>query len=163
MNDRVTINHEQHLYVIPHTHRSETGYTCLGFDYAFKRAAAIVEWLIDRGVETALPDPESRGTIRGFTEYALAVHAAKVYFQRTGRRCPAELTPELTGLEGCRVEVIDCYGETRRFYIGRSTGWIPCHLEIARIDSTGGPAVYGTPFTSVRVISPARRRTYQPL
>ena len=27
------------------------------------------------------------------------------------------------GLEGRRVEVVDAYGETRRFNVGRSTGW----------------------------------------
>jgi len=48
------------------------------------------------------------------------------------------LTPELVGLEGWRVEVVTSYGETRRFYVGRSTGWQPCHVEIPRRDSKGG-------------------------
>ena len=50
------------------------------------------------------------------------------------------LTPQLLGLEGWRVEVDTSYGETRRFIVGRSTGWKPCHLEIPRRDSSGGMA-----------------------
>jgi hypothetical protein len=48
------------------------------------------------------------------------------------------LTPELVGLEGWRVEAIDPNGEKRRFIVGRSTGWRPCHLEIANVRSSGG-------------------------
>lgn len=48
------------------------------------------------------------------------------------------LTPQLVGLEGWRVEVVTTYGETRRFYVGRSTGWAPAHLEIKLRTSTGG-------------------------
>ncbi|WP_157698714.1 hypothetical protein [Geobacter sp. DSM 9736] len=71
--------------------------------------------------------------------------------QQTGYRSKAELTPQLIGLEGKRVEVVDCYGGKRRFWVGRSTGWIPCHLEIDTRRSSGGPAVTGAPFRSVRV------------
>jgi hypothetical protein len=49
------------------------------------------------------------------------------------------LSPQLVGLEGWRVEVVTTYGETRRFYVGRSTGWKPCHIEVCRRDSSGGP------------------------
>jgi hypothetical protein len=52
----------------------------------------------------------------------------------------SSLSPQLTGLEGWRVEVVTTYGETRRFYVGMSTGWQPVHLEIARRDSSGGGA-----------------------
>ena len=58
--------------------------------------------------------------------------------QRDAERDPSGLTPQLVGLEGWRVEVATTYGETRRFIVGRSTGWRPCHLEIARRDSSGG-------------------------
>ena len=58
----------------------------------------------------------------------------------------------MIGLENKRVEVVDAYGETRRFYVGKSTGYIPIHLEISRRNSSGGPAVTGTPFKSIRVV-----------
>ena len=72
--------------------------------------------------------------------------------QETGKRCNADLTPQLVGLEGKRVEVVDRHGETRRFWVGKSTGWFPVHLEIARRDSSGGAAVTGAPFQSVRIV-----------
>ena len=50
------------------------------------------------------------------------------------------LTPDLIGLDGWRVEAVTTYGETRRFIVGRSTGWKPCHLEVFNRRSHGGPA-----------------------
>lgn len=58
--------------------------------------------------------------------------------QREELRSTAGLSPQLIGLEGWRVEVVTTYGETRRFYVGRSTGWIPCHIEIKTRRSYGG-------------------------
>lgn len=48
------------------------------------------------------------------------------------------LSSQLVGLEGYRVEVQTTYGEKRRFIVGRSTGWKPCHLEIHNRRSMGG-------------------------
>lgn len=53
-------------------------------------------------------------------------------------RSDAGLSPQLRGLEGWRVEVVTTYGETRRFIVGRSTGWIPCHIEVSRRGARGG-------------------------
>lgn len=73
-------------------------------------------------------------------------------------RDESELTTDLMGFEGWRVEVrdtseCDCRAaefnapahsteclsrQTRRFYVGRSTGWKPCHLEIHNRRSRGG-------------------------
>lgn len=50
------------------------------------------------------------------------------------------LTPALVGLERHRVEVVDRFGERRRFIVGRSTGWQPCHLEVKTRRSMGGMA-----------------------
>ena len=58
--------------------------------------------------------------------------------EKRAARSDAGLTPQLIGLEGYRVEVVTDYDETRRFIVGKSTGWIPCHLEIARSNSSGG-------------------------
>jgi len=51
----------------------------------------------------------------------------------------SDLSSQLIGLEGWRVEVVIDYGETRRFIVGRSTGWKPCHIEINNRRSLGGP------------------------
>lgn len=41
-----------------------------------------------------------------------------------------------------RIEVIYKDGTKARFYVGKSTGWKPVYLEIAKSNSTGGGAVY---------------------
>jgi hypothetical protein len=48
------------------------------------------------------------------------------------------LSPQLVGVEGWRVEAIAKDGTKRRFIVGRSTGWRPCSLELARRNSSGG-------------------------
>ena len=145
----VTINAEQELYVIPAGH----GYSCLGFDVCLERHKAVAAWLRSEGLDADDLPPEARGTIRGYKAYRTLLDRAGAYCQRSGKRCPAELTTQLIGLEGKRVEVIDRHGECRRFQVGKSTGWMPCHLEIARRNSTGGPAVTGAPFQSVRIVA----------
>lgn len=52
----------------------------------------------------------------------------------------SDLTSQLVGLEGKRVEVVDIHGETRRFWVGKSTGWKPIHLEVKTTRSLGGDA-----------------------
>jgi len=143
------INAEQELYVIPNSH----GYSCLGFDVLLTRYNAIAAWLRKEGLQQADLPPEARGTMRAYTAYRTLLDRAASYCQRNKLRCPAELTPQLSGLEGKRVEVVDSYGERRRFIVGKSTGWLPCHLEIARRNSSGGPAVTGAPFQSVRTVA----------
>ena len=146
---QVTINAEQELYVVP----CGKGYTCLGFDVLLERYNAIAEWLRREGLIQDFLPAQARGSMRAYTGYEILMGRAAAYCQRTGKRCPAGLTPQLIGLEGKRVEVVDHYGERRRFRVGKSTGWYPCHLEIARRDSTGGPAVMGAPFQSVRIVA----------
>ena len=49
------------------------------------------------------------------------------------------LTPQLIGMEGWRVEVTsEMTGEVRRFIVGRSTGWRPCHIELKLRTSMDG-------------------------
>ncbi|MDD1626875.1 MAG: hypothetical protein LUQ26_05280 [Methylococcaceae bacterium] len=58
--------------------------------------------------------------------------------QREAVRDYSGLNQELKDLEGYRVEVTTIYDETRRFIVGRSTGWKPCHIELSRRDSISG-------------------------
>jgi hypothetical protein len=66
-------------------------------------------------------------------------------------RSDAGLSDQLKGLEGKRVEVVTDYGETRRFYVGRSSGWVPCHIERKLATSRGGIGAHKH-YASVRVI-----------
>jgi hypothetical protein len=71
--------------------------------------------------------------------------------EKTACRSDAGLTKQLVGLERHRVEVVTDYGETRRFWVGKSTGWQPCHLEVKTTRSMGGEACHSA-YDSVRVI-----------
>jgi hypothetical protein len=144
----VMLNEEQKLYVIP----AGNGYSSLGFDVCKARTIAYAQWAV-----IALPEPLPYASLEAYELYRDTVDQVRAKAALTYDRCPIELTPQLIGLEGKRVEVVDKYGEKRRFYVGKSTGFIPVHLEIARIDSLGGGAVSGAPFKSVRVIGKLRR------
>lgn len=67
----------------------------------------------------------------------------------------SDLSPQLVGLEGWRVEVEDMHGETRRFVVGRSTGWRPIHIELKLRTSDGGMAA-AKEYRSVRKIEKVR-------
>lgn len=135
------------MYVIP----CGKGYTCLGFDVCIERANGIAKWMGVDGVQHI-----QRGHIDAYHRYQYLCELGAFHAKETGTRCPIQLTPQLIGLEGKRVEVVEEDGETRRFIVGKSTGWMPCHLEIETRQSSGGFAVTGAPFKSVRVISGGR-------
>lgn len=63
----------------------------------------------------------------------------------------SDLHPQLKHLKGARVEVVDQWGEQRRFYVGQSTGWKPCNLEVHNRRSLGGVATVGV-YQSVKFL-----------
>lgn len=128
------INRDQRLYVL----KESGGFSCLGFDVCHKRTAAYAEWL----KRPDLAPPPRKGTAKAYRAYKAALAAVFERYKATGQRCPSELTPELIGLEGKRVCVTLPDGTQSRFIVGKSTGWVPIHLEIKRRDSSGGGAVY---------------------
>ncbi len=138
----VTVNTDQRLFVIP----CGDGFSCLGFDVCHDWTGKIAAELNRADLA---PVESERGTLAAYARYSEATEAAHA----SGRRLSCMLTPQLTGLEGKRVEVVDAYGEVRRFIVGRSTGWLPIHLEIESRRDTGGGGVTGAPFRSVRVVS----------
>lgn len=156
-----SINKDQKVYVI----RCGAGYSCQGFDYLHNQAHAVLSWLKEEGRAAEmvlgaqridvlrLEIPERKGTKKHFNACNKVIEAGSVYARHSRRQCLANLTPQLSGLVGRRVEVIDRHGEKRRFIVGRSSGWMPCHLEIARRDSSGGMSVTGAPFKSVKVVA----------
>lgn len=152
-----SINAAQQLYVI----ESGPGFSCYGFDVLDRKARAVQWWL-----ETeAAPGDELRdarrmldaigahalGTAEHFAACAAAMDAGAKFARRTGKRCPAELVPAFIGREGERVEC-DYYGERVRFYIGKSTGWMPAHLRIRTRRSSGGEALSASAISNIRFI-----------
>jgi hypothetical protein len=145
---RVTLNAEQSLYVIDVGY----GYTCLGF-------AVCQSWTRDIARELGRRDlePTAFASLEAYREYERAVEEARDVHVRTGYRLRCHLTPQLTGLEHRRVEVIDSHEERREFVVGRSTGFIPIHLELSSERAHCGEPVTGAPFSSVRLIDRSRR------
>jgi hypothetical protein len=149
MQETITINEAQRLYVIP----CGKGYSCLGFDVAYEWSVGVWTWLKDNGQDCPKPYYGKCGTLAGYAEHRQIMALGAAYSAKSGKRCPVLLDTALMGLEGKRVEIVDKYGDHRRFYVGKSTGWLPIHLEIKTRRSTGGMGTYGQPFQSVRVIS----------
>lgn len=149
-----SIKTDQRLYVIAYG----KGYSCLGFEVVAERTKRLFDELQRRGLA-----PQSYlltaalGTNDAFEYYNILMQMAEQHHKLTGYRFACELTPELIGKEGWRVEVVTSYGETERFWVGKSTGWMPCHLQIERRNSSGGAAVCGAPFKSLRIVSNSRR------
>lgn len=143
----VTVNKEQRLYVIP----SGDGYSCLGFDVCKRRADALAAELS----VTLLDVPV--GSLELYGEYMALCEKARQRNAATGWRSQSELTPELIGLEGKRVEVTHQWESTGRtevskFWVGKSMGFIPCHLEIEKRGDDGGGAVCLGKILSVKVL-----------
>ena len=134
---RFRIDKDARLYVIP---LKGGGFSCFGFDNAYNEAARLAQWLPYDICGRVAPSKANIGTLAGYREYKELLKIARVYCETNKVRCPVDLTPQLVGLEGKRVEVEDMSGEKRRFIVGKSTGWMPCHLEISRRGSHGGPA-----------------------
>ena len=148
----VTVDQQRQLYVIP----AAGGYSCLGFGVLIRRNNDVCAWLRENGRSAREITPDLRGTLEAYAIYRETMRQGETLHRETGKRCNADLIPQLVGLEGKRVEVVDRHGETRRFWVGKSTGWFPVHLEVTRRDSSGGGAVTGAPFQSVRVVRNSR-------
>jgi hypothetical protein len=144
--ENITINEEQKLYVF----NIGNGFSCLGFDICENRKAKLA---IELGKDIL---PTKKGTIESYKEYDRLISIASEKNRKTGWKSKSELIPEFIGKEGERVEIVDQYGEKRRFYIGKSTGFIPCHLEILRSNSSGGGSVTGYPFKSLVFLAKKR-------
>lgn len=80
--------------------------------------------------------------------------------QRKVARDLSDLSPQLVGLEGWRVEVVSNYGEKRRFIVGRSTGWQPIHIELKNKNSSGGAGA-DTTYKSVVKLHKVRERQHE--
>lgn len=156
MEREVTINDEQELYVI----HGEAGVSCWGFDVVLDRIKRMAIELAGRGVLPreymdvddleALTEGDMaavrkilprRGTMQAYDVMQLLTERLESVCKEQGDRAVFDLSPQLMGLEGMRVEVVDHEGDKpRRFIVGKSTGWAPCHLEISRRTANGGGA-----------------------
>ena len=140
MKNTVKINKEQKLYVIP----CGSGYSCYGFEVLKNKLNRLAKEYNREDLTV-----KRAGTIKAYNNYLKVVKIAEKRFKTEGYRSKSDLIPEYIGKEGKRVEVVTSYGEKQRYIIGKSTGFIPCHLEIKRKGSSGGSSVMGYPFKSL--------------
>jgi len=123
------------------------GGSCLGHENAERRRRAVLAWL---GLPCAAVP---LGTDEHLQAYHAAMRLGEAHHQQTGKRCPALLTPTLIGLEDARVAILNPEGrETRRFWVSRSSGWMPVHLSLPRLNTRGGFPVDLDPGDQVRIV-----------
>lgn len=119
--------------------KSGGGISCLGFAVADAKRSGVAAWLESEGIEPpTLAAP--LGTPGAWLAYHETMAAGEAHHKATFRKCPADLCPELVRHEGRHIRATDRFGERRAFTVGRSMGWMPCHLEIAPGDDGGAPA-----------------------
>lgn len=121
--------------------------SCLGFDVVLDRAKGLAKEL---GVAMR---NFRRGSKAGLEFYNRMVLLAKKRHDSTGWRSASGLFAPFIGNEGKRVEVTYSWGERERFYIGKSTGWIPCHIAVKRRGSSGGCAVLSDSIKEFRFLN----------
>jgi hypothetical protein len=139
-------------YPETYTIKTASGYSCLGFDVLEQRYIRLHAELLANGLKSLNEFPEERGTIARYHQYQRLMSHARSLHDQTGYRFKCELVPQLIGLEGKRVELIYPNGEKTRFIVGKSTGWIPIHLEIKTKRSSGGGSVYFPKGTQLRIV-----------
>ena len=150
-DEAVTVNAKGEVFVIPENYGKRKGYSCLGFDVCRERTSRLALWLVWMGSPAVAETKGERGSLESYEYYCELMAAAQHRCLEMNVRCNCELTPQLNGLEGKRVDVLDKYGERRRFIVGKSTGWMPIHLEIHNRRSLGGGSAMG-PYQEVRVL-----------
>ncbi len=149
MSNLHTIDNEKELFVLKCVDgKGEiTGYTCLGFDVAIKWTEGVAKWL------GLIPPQQSlRGTAEYYAAYLEIMQKGREFNQQTGQKCLVCLNPQLICLEGKIVEVSVDGEENYRFQVGRSTGWMPCHLEIESPRADGGTGARNH-YNSVKVVT----------
>lgn len=141
--DLISVNKEQGVYVL----KCGTGVSCLGFHVCEDRTARLSDEL------KIHLDNTRQGTKKHYLNYVRLTREAFKRYQQTKWRSSSELNPKLIGLEGKRIECT-LHGEKTRFIVGKSTGFIPCHLEIKTSRSTGGGSITSDPdsIQNIRVI-----------
>jgi hypothetical protein len=130
IEDNVGIDPQSELYVI----KTGNGFSTWGWNVVKDRCERMaLNLVIEDFVAPAT------GTREAWDTHQNLLGALKKRYDDTGEKTVFDLTMDLMGLEGHRVEVVDHEGDApRRFIVGRSTGWSPVHLEIKTIRSTGG-------------------------
>ena len=143
MKNLDSINKDQGVYVL----KCGDGFSCLGFEVVKRKAERLA---LELG-ETV--NAKYLGTKKMLREYYRLVEIARTKNEETNWRSQSELYKPFIGHEGRRVEVVYNWDEKERFNIGRSTGFIPCHIAVKQKNSTGGGGVMADSIKSFTFIN----------
>jgi hypothetical protein len=134
-------------YVLQHRNAKGklNGYTCYGYDNCLRDTNLLLAWIATITKTSRWTSAANRGTFQAYETYKFVLAMAEKLCRDNRTRCDIHLTPQLKGLEGKRVEVVDLQGEKHRFRVGRSTGWCPAHLD-------GNGFICDREYQSVRVL-----------
>lgn len=139
-NITITINTDRELYVIS----GEKYTSCYGFDICLNLVRKIQD-------EFNLQDADilQRGTIEVYNKYISLCS----YLRDNNLRSTSELYKPFIGNERRKVEIIYKDGSKTRGKIGKSTGCLPVHILLKRVDSKGGECIMADYIDSFRFIS----------
>ena len=138
LNDTISINKKQQLYVINYGNN----YSCLGFDVVNNKIIALCNVLNIKNI------CKYKGTKKAYTFYSKLLKIA----HETNKTFDIELYKPFIGNEGSRVEIVYNWGDVERGIIGKSTGFMPCHILLKRCDSIGGGSILKDSIKSFRFI-----------
>ncbi len=142
MKNLLSINKDQKLF----TFKEGNYISCLGFEVVLNRGKKLAD-------ELGIICPKFRkGSRASLKFYYKMMELAKKKHSETGWRSKSELYKPFIGNEGKRVEVEYSWGEKERFYIGKSTGFIPCHIAVKQRNSHGGMAVLNDSIKKFRFV-----------
>lgn len=118
--NQLKIDKQKGLYVLT----KGLGVFPIGIGLLAKRAKALAQWM-------GIAEPKSEeGTPEHYTECMAMMDKGQLHAKRTGLKCTGNLNAQLVGYEGERVSVVDSAGQHRSFWVARTLGWMPGHLEI---------------------------------
>jgi hypothetical protein len=142
MNE-VTINKEQRLYVI----KCVGGFTTLGFDVVKRKVDALEK-------EFNVPRTNYRvGMMPIYKRYLELVDYARVRFEQDKKQTNIDLNPILLPYVGKRISCVNSEGFKEVFSVGKSTGYIPCLLQLHNNNSSGGWCIsVDAKYTNIQVI-----------
>ena len=139
-NETVTLNPDGTLYIV-----NKSAY--YGVDHADRNIRAVSAWM-----NIPTDNIPEKGTPEHYHYYKMIMNKGAEHAHKNNVKCEHHLkTSQLHGLLGRRVEVVTMYGETRRFNVGKSTGWMPCYLEVENARTRGGCAAERE-YQSVKVV-----------
>jgi hypothetical protein len=142
MKNLHSINKEQGLFVFKHGKYV----SCLGFGVVINKTKNLSK-------ELNINCPNFRkGSKASLKFYYKVINIAKKKNKQTGWKSQSELFVPFIGNEGKRVEVEYNWGEKERFYIGKSMGFIPCHIMVKQSNSTGGASVLNDSIKNYRFV-----------